>query len=812
MRRVVHDDGQEAFLQPRVMQALVALVRADGRVLSRGDLMAQCWSGMVVGDDALNRVISRLRRLSETLASGVLRLETITKVGYRLVRARGNLPRRLTPLLGRDAELQWISAQLQSADIVTITGAGGVGKTRLAHQVGQALLEAFEDGVWLVELAPVTDPALVAGAVARAMGLDLPAEDEPLGALVERLKPRDCLIILDNCEHLIDAAAALVAALLERSSTVKLLATSQDALRAEGEQVFSLQPLAASDAAQLFCERARAVDASFDPSERNAEAVADICQRLDGIPLAIEMAAVQAPALGCDGLLVRLDDRFRLLTGGRRTALPRHRTLIATLDWSYDLLPEREAAVFRRLGVFGGGFSLDAATAVCACERWDGVEVAKALADLVRKSLVAPETARGGDQRYHLLETMRAYALEKLAAAGEARTLHQAHADCFHRLAAESLGDYYLKPVSDHAFVERYFGEVDNFARAIDWAFGPDGDAQAGIALVADMVALVWARSLFAEFAAWTEQAVARLNPETPPAVRARLLAGQARIYTGWRTAWRGPVGISRARADALAMPAIEACRADGDALSLFMALWALGWAESDLRRAEDSAPVRAEMLALADRLPGQTRSGAAVKYWLWREAFTLEPATTTPNLLDEAIADLRSFGAEAQAILYRSRRLFDYAPTDTGAAIDAWRTLLADAQRTYTNAGATTSVVVGQLMTHLARRGGARDLDEAIELGRHHAHVDVWFEGFHTTAGLAWVALRTGRAPLAAHLAGRIDRVATGFSSGSQERRLADSLLSALRVELAEAELGAAMGQGAGLGAEDARRLVLGA
>jgi len=819
LRRISRDDGREAVLEPRVMRVLVALAQAEGRILAREQLLGACWPGVIVGDDALNRVISRVRRLSETLGAGVLRLETITKVGYRLVRIAqapgkqpaaphrelgegplGNLPRRLTPLIGREVELQQILAQLQSADLVTITGAGGVGKTRLAHEVGQSLAEAFKDGVWLAELAPVTDPAQVPGAVARAMGLGLPAGDEARRTLVERLKARDCLIILDNCEHLIDATAALAAAILEQSSTVKLVATSQEMLRVEGEQVFPLQSLAEADAAQLFFERARAVDASFDPPERSADAIAAICRRLDGIPLAIEMAAVRAPALGCDGLLERLDGRFRLLTGGRRTALPRQRTLIATLDWSHDLLSERDAAVFRRLAVFTGGSTLDAAAEACACERWDSVEVAEAVASLVAKSLLAPETAFGG-RRYRLLETTRAYALEKLAAAGETQEIQRAHADYFRRLAARSLADYYLRPVSDDAFAERYFGEVDNFARAIDWAFGPQGDAQAGIALAADAEAVMEARSLYAEFAAWAALAVSRVNTETPAAVRARLLAVQAFAHTA----------ISPARAAELAETAIEACRADGDTLSLYLALFTRAYALANSGQAAGAASVLAEMGAMVDQLPRPSRAVASFRYWLWFSAFVVEPGTTTVDPPDDAIADMRSLGAEGTAILYRCWRLFAYAPGDINEAIEEWHTLLADVRRSHTYGGLTTVLIVGQLMTLLALRRLPGDLDEAIELGHRHARIDVWYEGFHTLAGLAWVALRTDRAALAGRLAGRIGRVSAETGSRSWRRRLFDSLLAALQVELTEAELGALMAEGAGLSAEHARRLVLG-
>jgi len=820
MRRVIHDNGQEAFLEPRVMQALVALVRADGRILSRDDMMAQCWSGRVVGEDALNRVVARLRRLSEGLAAGVFNVETIAKVGHRLVtetaagargseasarrnpgaRRAGALPRRLTRLIGRDVELREILAQLQSVDLVTITGAGGVGKTRIAHQVGQSLVEDYKDGVWLVELAPVADPAQVPGAVSRAMGLDLPTGHEAQAALVERLTVRDCLIILDNCEHLIGAVADLAAGILERCSTVKIVATSQDLLRIEGEQVFALQPLAENDAVQLFCERARSVDPSFDPAQQDADAIVAICRQLDGIPLAIEMAAAQAPRLRCDGLLSRLDDRFRLLTGGRRTALPRHRTLIATLDWSHDLLSEREAAVFRRLSVFSGGFSLDAAAAVCACERWDGIEVVEALAELVAKSLVASETAWGA-RRYRLLETTRNYASNKLTAAGEIHETQRSHADHFRNLAAQSSADYRLRPVSDDSFAERYFGEVDNVARAIDWAFGPKGDAQAGIALTVDATGLMQARSLHAESAAWLERAVLRLDSDTPAALRARLLGARAMSY----------VWVSPAKAVELAPEAIEVCRAHGDALSLHAALWAKAFALVKSGRVEELATVVAEMVTLLEHMPSPARIPAITKYWIWRTAFVLDPSTAPADPLDATITELRSFGAEGETMFYRCWRLFYYAPSDINLMIDEWRTLLGDLNRAYFYGDLIAPLIVGQLMAALARRSGPEDLDESLELGRRYSRIDILYEGFHTSAGLAWVALKTGRGAIAGRLVGRLGRISGGFGDIAFERTLFNILLAALKAELTDAELDVLMADGARLSADDARRLVLG-
>jgi hypothetical protein len=561
-----------------------------------------------------------------------------------------------------------------------------------------------------------------------------------------------------------------------------------------------VRSLSESASGRLFAERAQAADAEFRIGPADEASVGAICQRLDGIPLAIEMAAARAPTLGCERLLQRLDDRFRLLTGGRRTALPRQRTLIATLDWSHDLLSERDAAAFRRLGVFSGGFTLDAAAAVCACERWDGLEVAEATASLVAKSLVAPETVWDA-RRYRLLETTRAYALDKLAAAGETQSMQQAHAAYFRRLAAQSTDDFWLKPVSDIAFAERYFAEVDNFARAIDWAFGPDGDVQTGGALVADTAALMQARSLYVEFAAWAEQALLQSTAETPPAVRARLLAGQALIHT-----W-----ISSTKEAELAEAAIEACRAADDALSLFIALVARSAGLMDSGRDQEAVPYREELSAMGRQFPSPSRVSANVKASTWRMALALDPQTP-PDQVDRAIADFRSFGAEGMALTYRLFRLMLY-PSHVNEAIEAFRALLADVRGSFTQADSMSGVVAAHLTTLLAARNGPNDLDEATDLARRYAHIEDSTVPLHLAAGLGWVALRTGRAPAAARLAGRLRKVTAdmGRAGNPGYRRLFETLSRALQHELPEAELEQLMAEGASLTANDARRLVLG-
>ena len=287
-----------------------------------------------------------------------------------------NLPQPVSELIGRDEEVEEVVSCVRAGRLVTLTGAGGIGKTRLALAAARRLLPQFPDGVWLAEFSPLSDPSLIPATIAAAVGLELGGGEVSAQRVAKAIAARRVLLVLDTCEHVIDAAAAMAEALLRAGSAVHVIATSREPLRAEGEQLYPVPPLAvpAEDAedplgygaVRLFIERARATEPDLAPDRPGATTIAAICRRLDGIPLAIEMAAARVAALGVEELADRLDDRFHLLTGGWRTALPRHQTLRATLDWSYELLTDTEQALLRRLAVFAGAFSLEAAGAVVA--------------------------------------------------------------------------------------------------------------------------------------------------------------------------------------------------------------------------------------------------------------------------------------------------------------------------------------------------------------------------------------------------------------------------------------------------------------
>jgi non-specific serine/threonine protein kinase len=366
---------------------------------------------------------------------------------------KDRIPRPLTPLVGRADEVGEIEARLAESRLVTLTGSGGAGKTRLAMKVASDVATGFADGAWFVELAPVAQAELVARTMASALDVK-EAPHRPLEVtLVDFLRPRQALMVLDNCEHLVGACAELTALLLRECPHLRVLATSRQSLGLSGEVVWRVPPLAEGDAVELFRERAASSE-PWSPAER--EAVAQICSHLDGLPLAIELAAARTKVLSVGQIAARLDDRFRLLTGGGRTAPSRQRTLKATVEWSYQLLTPSEQALLRRLSVFQGGWSLDGAEAVY------GGEVLDLLGQLVDKSLVV------FSGRYHLLETVREFALAQLAALGESALARQAHLEHFLGLA-EAAEPHIFGGEVDREWIRRLDEEHDNLRAAFDW-------------------------------------------------------------------------------------------------------------------------------------------------------------------------------------------------------------------------------------------------------------------------------------------------------------------------------------------------------
>jgi predicted ATPase/transcriptional regulator with XRE-family HTH domain/tetratricopeptide (TPR) repeat protein len=465
---------------------------------------------------------------------------------------RHNLPAQLTSFVGRERELVEVRRLLGATRLLTVTGAGGCGKTRLALRVATDLLASYADGIWFVDLAPLSDPALVTRTVASAAGVPEKSGQPILESLLYVMRVQKVLLLLDNCEHLIDTCAGLAETILKGCPRVQILATSREGLGIAGEVSWSVPtlPVPPDDrqtshpaggvaalgefaAIRLFVERARTADPAFDLTDRNAAVVAQICRRLDGIPLAIELAAARVKVFSAERIAARLDDRFRLLTGGSRTALPRQRTLRATIDWSYDLLSEPERALFRRLAVFAGGCTLEAIEGVCAGEGIGEPDVADLLTRLVERSLVVVE--RGERERYWSLETLRQYGRERLAEAGEDATLRDRHRDWFLRFAERA------KPELIGPDQVRWFdvleAEHDNLRAALAWTV-ERGPAILGLRLVGAVWRLWHVRDYLVEARDWLTRVLALPGAEEPTLARAEVLiaASEIRFNLGERS------------------------------------------------------------------------------------------------------------------------------------------------------------------------------------------------------------------------------------------------------------------------------------
>ncbi len=458
-----------------------------------------------------------------------------TTIGIKELKVPNNLPNDWTSFIGREKERYEITMLLRANSLVSLIGAGGCGKSRLALQVARENIHKFEkDGVWFVELAPVADPSLVAATIADLLGV----AEEPgvpiLQTLCAFVRDRQLLLILDNCEHLIETCASISDALLRASPQIKILVTSREALGIGGEKTWRVPSLSlpdpdepatslmeSSEAVRLFVERATGSQANFELNAQNAPAVASICRRLDGIPLAIELAAARVKALTVDQISTRLDDRFRLLTGGSRTALPRQQTLRAAIDWSYNLLGEHEKALLLRLAVFAGGWTLEAAETVCAGDPIDEYEVLDLLTQLLDKSLVNAEDL-GGQSRYTFLETVRQYAREKLFDSLEGISLRQKHSVYFRQIAVDAKWKFEGPELP--VWVQRHTREHDNFRAALEWAC--NDNAVDSLWLVWGLVRFWEIKGFYSEGRQWLERALAVPGAESEEDLRMRVYNG----------------------------------------------------------------------------------------------------------------------------------------------------------------------------------------------------------------------------------------------------------------------------------------------
>jgi predicted ATPase/class 3 adenylate cyclase len=475
-------------------QVLVSGTAAD---LLQGEMPSQC----TLSDLGAHRLkdLAQPERVYQLVAPDLPEtFPALRSLGY----FANNLPAQLTSFVGREDVVSEIVALFEKHRLVTLVGTGGAGKTRCAIQVGAELLDRFGDGVWLAEFAPVSDSSLLASVVAQALSVQEHPNRPLLNTLTAYLKRKRLLLLFDNCEHVIGEAPAVATALLQACPDVRILATSREGLNVAGEQRYHMPSLSvppadralsaldalAFGAPLLFADRAISVDNRFAITDENVAYVAEICRRLDGIPLAIELAAARVKLLAPQRIAQMLDERFRVLTGGDRSALPRHQTMRALIDWSYDLLSEQERALFRKLSIFAGGFTLESAVATCRDAAMDEITVFDALSSLVDKSLVHAEPTEDGT-RYRLLESTRQYARERLDESGEYDAIARAHGAAFLAFAEEL--DRTWESELDRVWIARAQPELENFRVALAWAFGPKGDAFLGQRLTG-MLSQVW--------------------------------------------------------------------------------------------------------------------------------------------------------------------------------------------------------------------------------------------------------------------------------------------------------------------------------
>jgi predicted ATPase/class 3 adenylate cyclase len=460
-------------------QTLASLATEE---LARDELGARA-SLRDLGEHRL-RDLSRAERVYQVEADGLLH----TFPPLRGLDAfEGNLPVQLTSFVGREEDVATIAVEARSARMVTLTGVGGVGKTRLALQVAAELLPDFPDGAWCFELAPLGGADAALHAMSTALGVPPRPGLSTEQAILDYFATKRALIVLDNCEHLLEPVAELVEVLLHQCPQVHVLATSREGLGVDGEQIRPVRSIRPSDAERLFVERAVAVMPTFASGGPHGDAITEICRRLDGIPLAIELAAARVEAMSPTELAQLLDERFRLLTGGRRTAAKRHQTLRATVDWSYSLLDDVDREVFDRLSVFAGTFDVTAAIAVVADDDLADWDVRDALGRLVRRSMVNADADGVGGTRYSLLETLREYSAERLAARGETEARRRRHAQHY-AVVASTLGPE-LRGADELAARRRIMSDVDNLRIALEWGVSSDDpvDRQLAVTVAAEL-------------------------------------------------------------------------------------------------------------------------------------------------------------------------------------------------------------------------------------------------------------------------------------------------------------------------------------
>jgi predicted ATPase/class 3 adenylate cyclase len=721
-----------------------------------------------------------------------------------------NLPAQLATFVGRERELSQVRALVESARLVTLTGAGGAGKTRLSLQAAAELLDGSGDGVWLAELAAVADQDAVAPAICEAMGIAAQPGRPALETLLDALGPQDVLILLDNCEHLVDACAKVADAILRRCPRVHLLATSREPLSIDGETIYRVPPLSlpgpgdgdpavpgSSDAVTLFVERAKERGANLPVDDETAPLMVSVCARLDGMPLAIELAAARLRSMSLGDLHDRLDQRFRLLTGGSRAALGRQQTLEATVDWSYSLLSGADRAVLRRLSVFTEGFDLSAAESVCGFGGIEALEVADRLGSLVNKSLVGAEPARSA-MRYRLLETIRQFAAERLTEAGD-EAIAAAAAHCRYFLDFAEAAAPHLSGPQQATWFARLDAEQANLRRAAEHAAGdPEGTTRIfrfGVALHDYWMA----RNRAKEELALLGPALERPDADTDPSLFATVLAHAAQAAR--------PVDL--ARAQQLAQRAAVLARRLGDDRVLIEALAELCGSYYYAGEPDRGLPFGEEAVERARRLGDDFLLAASLMGYLLCSD-VIEPARSE-QLFAEAIACTERSGDELfSAFVHNNASVHALRAGDLAAA----RAHLEQAEAAMQATGSTGHHVLVNLGWVLLQEGDPRGAQARFEEGLRMSRRTGERSGIaYATLGLACVAADLGDQDRAAELHGAAQAVQdrAGEPWQDPESVYCQHSIEAVRASLGGQRFEQAYARGMATGLDQALDLALG-
>lgn len=708
-----------------------------------------------------------------------------------------NLPVQTTSFRGRERDFERVIALLDRHAVITLVGSGGIGKTSLALHAGKALIDRFADGVWFADLSTIANPELVSSVIAGVLGINQVQGRRVDELIPERLTAKHLLLIVDNCEHLLGAVADLVDAIARTAPGVRILCTSRQALGIGAETVDRLVPLAVPDAGAVlpadhamsfgsvavFVDRAKSADTGFAMSDDDAPVVAEICRHLDGVPLAIELAAARVRVLPLPRLAQKLDERFKLLTGGSRTAMPRQRTLSALIDWSYELLTPQEQELFAMLGTFAGSFSAEAVAKVCFDADVDEIELLDLLASLADKSLIVADTGHERE-RFRLLESTRAYAMERSASEGRRESLARRHAQYFRDLA-DGLANKYRMGMWP-GFIAEVQNDLDNYRSALEWCLRLGNDDVAGGDL-AGMMGRVWFRGgLAVEGRYWIQLALDRLDEHAYPSIAARL----------WRALFDYLSGTALVDGAARIVALSESA---GDVHGTIRGRYLLALALQQVGRHDDAAKIAAESLATARALNDEFEVASLLDILGASEAARGD-LQAARDLLRESYAHHQAIGSESgiASILTNLGELeFQLGnPAEAlrlateGHEIDSrWNDAFLAV--VYACNTATYRIALGNLgdARSSAREGllGARELDHALFVAM-------------ALQDLALIAALDGHVEQAAGLLGsvesRFERL--GYHREWSERWVYEKLMAALRERLSDLEIAALGSEGA--------------